>query len=125
MEHIAMIVAGFGFRKGAGLGSLRDALDRASGGRQVSALATAADKADGLRALATSLGAELIAVDAAELAAMATVTQSATSHRARGVGSVAEAAALAGAGRGAALLGARVVSGDRKATCALAIGDGR
>lgn len=120
-----MIVAGFGFRKGAGLGSLRDALDRASEGRDVSALATAADKADGLRELATSLGAEVIAVDAAELAAMATITRSAASNRARGVGSVAEAAALAGAGRGAALLGARAVSGDRMATCALAVGDGR
>ena len=45
VERGAVIVAGFGFRRGAGEASLRDALQRASAGRKVAALATAADKA--------------------------------------------------------------------------------
>ena len=120
-----MIVAGFGFRAGTETASLRDALLRAAGERRVAALATAADKAGALHDLAADLGVAVIAVTAGELAEMVTVTQSAAARAARGVGSVAEAAALAGAGRGATLLGARVVSGDRMASCALAEGDGR
>ncbi len=120
-----MIVAGFGFRRGAGEASLRDALQRASAGRKVAALATVADKAGALHGLAAGMGVAVIGVSEAEMAEMVTVTRSAASLRARGVGSVAEAAALAGAGRGAALLGARVLSGDRMASCAIAEGDGR
>jgi cobalt-precorrin 5A hydrolase len=120
-----MIVAGFGFRGGAGTASLRDAFLRAAGGRQVAALATAEDKAGALRELAAELGVAVIALGPADLAGAATLTQSAAARAARGVGSLSEAAALAGAGRGAALLGARMVSGDRRATCALAEGDGR
>ena len=120
-----MIVAGFGFRRGAGLPSLRDALARAAAGRAVGALATVADKTAALNGLADELGVSVIAVDAADLARVATMTESAAARAARGTGSVAEAAALVAAGPGAALLGARVVSADRMATCALAEGDGR
>jgi cobalt-precorrin 5A hydrolase len=59
-----------------------------------------------------------------DVAGIGTVTQSGASHRARRTGSVAEAAALVAAGPGATLLGARAVSGDRMATCALAEGPG-
>jgi cobalt-precorrin 5A hydrolase len=41
---------------------------------------------------------------------------------ARGVGSVAEAVALAAAGPGARIVVARVISSDRMATCAIAQG---
>ncbi len=113
-----MIVAGFGFRAGAGVASMRDALARAAGGRRVAALATLTDKAAALEPLAREMGVRVIAVG--DVAGVGTATRSAASHRARGTGSVAEAVALVAAGRGATLLGMRAVSGDRMATCALA-----
>ncbi|MEO1612470.1 MAG: cobalamin biosynthesis protein, partial [Pseudomonadota bacterium] len=56
------------------------------------------------------------------LKTQATRTNSAASLKAHGVGSVAEAAALAAAGPGGRLLGPRAVSGDGMETCALAKG---
>jgi cobalt-precorrin 5A hydrolase len=114
-----VIAAGFGFRAGAPAASLADALARAAGGREVALLATAEDKA---AALAAALGRPVTAIAGASLAAQATLTQSPAARAARGVGSLAEAAALAAAGPGARLLGPRVVSGDGRATCALAEG---
>lgn len=115
-----MIVAGFGFRAGAGVASLADAL-AGTGGRP-QALAAPADKAPALAPLAARLGVAVIAVAPGALARAQTLTDSPASRAARGTGSVAEAAALAAAGPGARLLGPRVVSGDRMATCALAEG---
>lgn len=117
-----MIVAGFGFRAGAGAASLRDAFARAAQGRPVAALATLADKADhpGLIEVAASLVLPVIAVSADAAAATETLTQSAAARRTRSTGSVAEAVALVAAGPGASLVGARCVSADRMATCALA-----
>ncbi len=122
MAGDAVIVAGFGFRAGAGLDSLRDAL-RQTGGRP-DMIATAADKAaaPAFRALARVLDRPVAPVAAACLARQPTLTASAASRRARGTGSVAEAAALAAAGPGARLVGPRAVSADRLATCALAEG---
>lgn len=121
-----MIVAGFGFRAGATEASIRDAFVLASAGRAVGLLASVADKAEApcLRAFARALGVPLRAVPADQLYGIATMTASGMVRAARGTGSVAEAAALVAAGPGAALLGARVVSGDRMATCALAKGAG-
>ena len=112
-----MIVAGFGFRKGAGVDSLMAAL----AGVQVDAVATVVDKVDGLRALAARLDVPLIAVAQGDLVARP------GSDRVRalyGTGSVAEGAALAAAGAGAVLMGARVVSPDGMAVVALAEGPG-
>ncbi|MFS4439107.1 cobalamin biosynthesis protein [Paracoccaceae bacterium GXU_MW_L88] len=116
-----MIVAGFGFREAARVESLRDAYALAG---PADALATAADKAEtpAFRALAQSLGLPVIAIPSDTLTHAATLSQSAASQRARGTGSVAEAAALA-ALKGARLLGPRVISTDRLATCALAEGE--
>jgi cobalt-precorrin 5A hydrolase len=50
------------------------------------------------------------------------LTQSHHSQRVKNTGSVAEALAVTGAGEGAHLLGRRVVSEDRMATCAVAVG---
>ncbi len=119
-----MIVAGFGFRAAASDASLRDAYRQASGGRAVQALATVADKTAALQPLARDLGVPVIAVAQADLAQVATATDSAVVRRARGAGSVAEATALVAIGPGGALLGARVISGDRMASCALAQGSG-
>ena len=128
-----MTVAGFGFRQGATLASLRDALAQAlvlaqpampAGG--LTLLAGAADKAEApcLRALAAALGLPLCAVAQAQMSAIPTLTDSAAVRALRGSGSTAEAAALAAAlahgEPGATLLHPRCVSTDRLATCAIA-----
>lgn len=112
-----MIVAGFGYRSGATLDSLRAALARAQGETvRVTHVASAPDKLH----LLAGLGLPLIAAQALET--IETPTRSAASLAARGTGSVAEAAALAAAGPGARLLVARCISPDRMATCAIAQG---
>jgi cobalt-precorrin 5A hydrolase len=115
-----MIVAGLGFRTDAGVDSLRDALACAGGHPQ--ALATAEDKASApaIRALAADLALPLHAIPLAKLTNQPTLTQSPRVQARYGTGSLAEAAALAAAGPGARLLGARVTSKDGKATAALA-----
>lgn len=118
-----MIVAGFGFRAGASMSSLRAALALAQDGSPpVTLLATVADKAPTLAPLADALGLPLTGVSAEALTHPSTPTRSAASLKARGTGSVAEASALAAAGPGARLLGPRQVSPDRMATCAIAQG---
>ena len=114
-----MIVAGFGFRRGASADSLRDALARAGGVRAPDRLATGADKAvaPALRALASALGCPVCAIPEAALTDQTTLTASARVRAARGTGSVAEAS-----GPDARLIGPRSVSADRMATCALAEG---
>jgi cobalt-precorrin 5A hydrolase len=110
-----MIVAGFGYRSGATVASLRSALALAQvDAPSVTHVATLADKLPLLEAL----GLPVIAVDA--VAGIATPTHSVASFAARGSGSVAEAAALAAAGPGARLLVNRQISPDRLATCAIA-----
>lgn len=118
------MIAGFGFRATATEASLRDALARAGGaGCALVALAVPEDKAGAacLAGLAQALGAPVVAVPADALRAEPTATRSPRVFGLRGIGSVAEAAALAAAGQGARLVGPRVVSGDRLATCALAL----
>lgn len=118
-----MIVAGFGFRAGAGLTSLRAALALAQQGQPaVTHLASACDKVAALAPLADALGLPVRAVAPGDLSGAATLTHSAASLAARGTGSLAEASALSAAGAGARLLGPRHVSPDRMATCALAEG---
>ena len=117
-----MIVAGFGFREGASLPSLRAALAAAQAhAPPVSALATLTDKSTTLAPLATALGLPLIAVPAGALNGVETATRSAASLAKRRTGSVAEATALAAAGPGARLVAPRTISADRMATCAIAI----
>ena len=116
-----MRVAGFGFRKSASLASLQDALARAGG--NVDAVATVVDKAAGLADLAQHLGLPLIAVSRADLAAQVR-PGSARVKAMFGTGSVAESAALAGAGRGARLVATRVTSADGLAVAAIAKGQG-
>ena len=117
-----MIVAGFGFRAETSLAALQDALARAGGAAGVTHLATVAAKAEGLAGLAAALGLPVVAVAAEVLAAQAVVTRSGRVEALHGTGSVAEAAALAGAGSGARLRGPRVVSADGTATAAIAEG---
>lgn len=117
-----MIVAGFGFRKGATVESLLAALAAAGGSEDVVRIATVADKAQAapLRALADHLALPLQAVPAEALASVAVETQSEKSTDMYGTGSLSEAAALVAAGPNATLVSVRAISPDRMATCALA-----
>ena len=118
-----MIVAGFGFRADAPLSSLQAALELAQQGQPAAtALATPQDKTAALETLARTMGLPIIAISPQALVDAPTATHSAASYAARDTGSVAEAAALAGAGPGAQLLSPRHMSPDRLATCALATG---
>jgi cobalt-precorrin 5A hydrolase len=119
-----MRIAGMGFRKTAGIDSLRSALLAAGGTDGVVALATAADKAEAraLIALAAELRLRICAIAPTALAAVETQTRSDRVAARFGTGSLAEAAALAAAGPGARLLGPRAVSADGMATAAIAEG---
>lgn len=117
-----MIVAGFGFRSGATMRALQDALEQAGGAAGVTHLATVARKADGLAGLAAALGLPVVTVAPEVLAGQAVITRSDRVAALHGTGSVAEAAALAAAGLGARLRGPRVVSADGTATAAIAEG---
>lgn len=118
-----MIVAGFGFRGNADLASCEAALALARHGHPpITALAAPADKTELLAPLAQRLGLALIGIPAEALTSVATPTRSPASLKARGTGSVAEAAALVAAGNGARVIARRQISPDRKATCAIAEG---
>jgi cobalt-precorrin 5A hydrolase len=122
-----MKVAGLGFRRDVTLASLREALVAAGGREGIAAVATVSDKAesDVLKLLARELGVPIKAVPADVLAGIATPTQSERIKERVGTGSVAEAAALAAAGRRARLISTRAVSQDRMAAAAIAEGDGK
>ncbi|MBW4709106.1 cobalamin biosynthesis protein [Roseobacter sp. YSTF-M11] len=118
-----MIVAGFGFRKSASVGSLRNAYDRARADAHPDLLAAPDDKitVKAFRLFADEVGRPVRGVPADVLEQQSTVTQSLASLVERNIGSVAEAAALAAAGPGAKLLTERHISADKLATCALAM----
>lgn len=120
-----MIVAGFGFRKVATVASFSDAFDKAARGTTVDGLATVADKADhpAFCTFAAQMGLPIHRVSPDLLLHQNPITNSEISKKTRGTGSVSEAAAQAAAGPQARLLGLRVISEDRLATCALASGD--
>ena len=120
-----MIVAGFGFSTRATQQNLRDALHQACATAQLGkphVLATAEDKLAALEPLAKEMSLPLHPVPQEVLSMQITQTKSARVSQERGVGSVAEAAALAAAGPGAHLLTTRIHDQDRLASCALAKG---
>jgi cobalt-precorrin 5A hydrolase len=120
-----MIVAGFGFRQGATLASLESALGLVQGQApsvKVAMLAAPEDKCGLVAELAARLGLPVLGIAPQALEAAETVTLSAASLAARRTGSVAEACALVATGPSARLLGPRIVSPDRMATCAIAEG---
>jgi cobalt-precorrin 5A hydrolase len=126
MECAEVKVAGLGFRHDVTLASLREALAAAGGPDDLAAIATVSDKAEtaALKLLAHELNVPIRPVAADVLAGIATSTQSEFIKAKFGTGSLAEAAALAAAGRGARLVSMRTVSKDRTATAAIAEGDG-
>jgi cobalt-precorrin 5A hydrolase len=120
-----MKVAGLGFRSDVTLAALRETL-LAAGVDGLAAVATVSDKADlaALKLLAGEFNVPIKAIPADVLAGITTPTQSKLIKEKFGTGSVAEAVALAAAGRSARLISTRVVSRDRTATAAIAEGDG-
>jgi cobalt-precorrin 5A hydrolase len=118
------LVAGIGFRRRTEteeiVGLVRRALALIPGELQV--VATAADRAGeaALRRAAETFGLVPVAVEPEALAAVDSrvPTRSVRIEASRGVGSVAEAAALAAAGEGAVLVLPRIASAG--VTCALA-----
>lgn len=120
------LIAGFGFRAAATAESLANALEKARAvsraNAPLDAICAPADKADAacMTAFAALSGMTVTPVGEAALTAVDTPTQAERVIEKRGVGSVAEAAAIAGGGK--RLIAARVVSDDRMATCALAEG---
>lgn len=113
-----MVIAGFGCRAEATAESFRSAL--AATGMHPDALAVPADRAGVIAPFAGEMAVHPIAADL--LQGIDTPTRSTVSMAARGVGSVAEAVALAAAGPGARIVVSRVISSDRMATCAIAQG---
>ncbi|OAS26763.1 hypothetical protein A5481_04670 [Methylobacterium platani] len=121
------VVAGIGFRHATLPGEIvslvADGLRQAGlAGARLVALATAEDRADdpAIREAAGTLGVPLVAVgvEALREAGRRVVTRSVRIEALRGVGSLAEAAALAAAGPDARLVLPRIASAG--ATCALA-----
>lgn len=119
-----MIVAGFGFRIGATLAALQDALAKAGGADGVTHLATLATKAEGLADLAAAMDLPVLTLQSEALKGIETPTRSDRVAALFGAGSVAEAVALVAAGQGARLRGPRAVSADGTATAAIAEGLG-
>lgn len=115
-----MVIAGFGCRAEATRESFRSAL--AATGMRPDALAVPEDRAAVIASFAEAEGLAVLRIAADLLKGVDTPTHSTVSMAARGVGSVAEAAALAAAGQGARITVARVISSDRMATCAIAQG---
>ncbi len=120
-----MKVAGFGFRSAATAADLQAAL--ALTGAQVDALASIAEKAEApaMQELARSIGLPVIALENQDIAGEQALTCSPRIKARFGTGSLAEAAALAGArhgvpGASARLLAPRVVTADGLATAAIA-----
>ncbi|MEE7448044.1 precorrin methylase [Methylobacterium radiotolerans] len=122
------LVAGIGFRRGTDADEIAELIERAlalvgAARSSLAAVATADDRASdpAIRAATARFGLAPHPIAAAALEARDAeiVTRSARVERLRGVGSVAEAAALAGAGSGSRLALPRIASGG--ATCALAV----
>ncbi len=114
-----MRVAGFGYRADATLNALLDAYARAG---SANALATATDKDTPLaRSFAHATGLPLILIAPATIAVQPAALSPHAPTR-YGGRSLAEAAALAGAGPRAQLVMHRVASSDGMATVAIAQG---
>ena len=124
-----VIAAGIGLKSGTDEAAIRACLDAALRrldltAAALTALATTAERAGetGLAALAARLGLPLIAIPAVALqrAGAGCASRSERVVTLHGVGSVAEAAALAAVGPGARLILPRLILGP--VTCALARG---
>ena len=123
-----MIFAGVGFRKAVTTKSFENLIHQVCHLRElpgpIKALATLDTKAldPALQEFAKAKRVTLIPVTLENLKRQITATQSPAAQAAYGLGSIAEAAALAAAGDGSSLIFKRIVSNDKLATCAFAKG---
>ena len=126
--NLPRVVAGVGFRRNASAEAIDALIRRALAAAhiapaRVGTIATALDRAAdaSIRAAAARFGLVPLglAPDALRAVDAYVPTRSARIERTRGVGSLAEAAALAGAGVGATLVAPRI--DDGAVTCALAL----
>ncbi len=127
-----MIVAGVGCRRDTPADEIERVVRLALGtfdlaAERLDAIATESGKATepALPEVARRLQVKLVACSAPDLDKVADRILTPSEHvlKARGLPSIAEASALVVAGRGGRLLGARVAT--ERATCAIAIGEGR
>ncbi|MEM9968434.1 MAG: cobalamin biosynthesis protein [Pseudomonadota bacterium] len=88
----------------------------------ITAIATVQDKAQSrvFQELGMTMGVQILGISAGDLSKLTTKTHSARVYTRFGVGSLAEAAALAAVGANARLIVERVISGDGNATAAIA-----
>jgi cobalt-precorrin 5A hydrolase len=123
------LAAGIGFRHGTAADEIAALITRAlqqvgAAPDDLTAIATAADRCDepaiGQAAARFGLSPRPIAAEALAARDADLITRSARIEHLRGVGSLAEAAALAAAGADSRLALPRIASGG--ATCALAVG---
>lgn len=119
-----MRVAGLGFRGAATPEDLHGALVAAGGTEGLTALATLEAKAGSpaLLAIAARLGLPILPIGPELLGRQIVQSRSPRVTFLHGTGSVAEAAALAGAGKGARLRGPRAISAGGMAAAAIAEG---
>ncbi|CDX35285.1 Cobalamin (Vitamin B12) biosynthesis CbiG protein [Mesorhizobium sp. SOD10] len=126
-----MMVAGIGSRKGVTASDVRAAIETALEAHglamtALSALATGEIKRDeqAIFLAGRDLGLPVLVMSDAALKAVSsgTISRSEASQAQAGTPSVSEASALAAAGKGAKLLGPRIMVGP--ATCAIALGGG-
>jgi cobalt-precorrin 5A hydrolase len=126
-DPMTRLVIGIGFRDQASAQAIGEVIAAATrqADRIASAIAVPMDKAAhaGLITAARDAALPLVTVSAVAMDAADAhvITRSAQIENRRGVGSVCEAAALAGAGAGARLVVSRIVSADRCATAAAAL----
>jgi cobalt-precorrin 5A hydrolase len=127
-----MIVAGVGFRRGTSADEIERVVRLALGlfelpAERLAAIATESEKASepAFPEAARRMSVTQVACTMADLDRVAgrVLTPSKLVLRAKGLPSIAEAAALVVAGRNGRLLGTRVAT--ERATCAIATGEGR
>jgi cobalt-precorrin 5A hydrolase len=117
------VIVGVGFRAGAPASAIVEAMAAALGPLAAHAIAAADDKSGAPALTRAARGVPVVSItpDALRGADAGCLTRSARVRHLRGVGSLAEAAALAAAGPGARLLAPRVASRDGMATAAVAL----
>jgi cobalt-precorrin 5A hydrolase len=116
-----MLVAGFGFRQSATCHSFENLLQMTGMGDRISKIAVLSDKANHPEFLRFCAEAsfEIIAIDQQQMQDIQTPSQSEASQQYRQTGSVCEAVALCAGGRDSVIVRHKMISDDRRASCAI------
>ena len=118
-----MNVLGFGFREAATFDSFKTGLSKTNFLDRIDLITVPHDKVKNpmLIRFAINTGLDLMPISKASMCFQTTHTISEYSQFYKGVGCVAEAVALAGAGKNSTLIVTRVISEDRLVTAAVAV----